>query len=238
MTMGKQNRQTQSAFSITHDSDHILITLAIPKVIDVPYIGPTTIESISVAAATIIVPWLLWFGRRTVRRFQQYIKERKKKAEEPESPVKKAKKWETKNKKLEEFMNDEINPARQRLRKVGDPDTVEMRIAKRKQIKTEQAKKPKGKLGLSSELLQNSRAGLRQGDAPLDSYLNLANKKGKEDRSIDDELRMLEGHLEEDINTHAQLVKNVKARVQMVNGENDGDENKENVESANKCIIS
>lgn len=98
-------------------------------------------------------------------------------------------------------MNKQILPAREKLRKVEDPDTVEKRHEKLNRIKKQQTKKPKGPLGLSAELLQNSRTSLRQApNAPLASYLDEDRDK---DRSIDDGLRILEGHMKDDIETHA-----------------------------------
>lgn len=190
---------------------HVYITLGIPKIVDVPYVGPTTLESICLAAATCLMPCLFWLGKRTVRRLQQFvIKEEKRREDDTETeesietkqePPIKAKQWEVvKNGKLDEFINNEIVPARARLRKVEDPDTVAKRQAKRDRIKQEAAKKPKGVLGLSEELLQNSRNGLRQApDTPLASYLN--NTK-EADRSIQDDTRTLESKLEKDSNSN------------------------------------
>ena len=190
---------------------HVYITLGIPKIVDVPYVGPTTLESICLAAATCLMPCLFWLGKRTVRRLQQFvIKEEKRREDDTETeesietkqePPIKAKRWEVvKNGKLDEFINNEIVPARARLRKVEDPDTVAKRQAKRDRIKQEAAKKPKGVLGLSEELLQNSRSGLRQApDTPLASYLN--NTK-EADRSIQDDTRTLESKLEKDSNSN------------------------------------
>ena len=190
---------------------HVYITLGIPKIVDVPYVGPTTLESICLAAATCLLPCLFWLGKRTVRRLQQFvIKEEKRREDDTETeesietkqePPIKAKQWEVvKNGKLDEFINNEIVPAKARLRKVEDPDTVAKRQAKRDRIKQEAAKKPKGVLGLSEELLQNSRSGLRQApDTPLASYLN--NTK-EADRSIQDDTRTLESKLEKDSNSN------------------------------------
>ena len=189
---------------------HVYITLGIPKIVDVPYVGPTTLESICLAAATCLM-CLFWLGKRTVRRLQQFvIKEEKRREDDTETeesietkqePPIKAKQWEVvKNGKLDEFINNEIVPAKARLRKVEDPDTVAKRQAKRDRIKQEAAKKPKGVLGLSEELLQNSRNGLRQApDTPLASYLN--NTK-EADRSIQDDTRTLESKLEKDSNSN------------------------------------
>ena len=189
---------------------HVYITLGIPKIVDVPYVGPTTLESICLAAATCLMPCLFWLGKRTVRRLQQFVIKEEKRIEDDtetesietkQEPPIKAKQWEVvKNGKLDEFINNEIVPARARLRKVEDPDTVAKRQAKRDRIKQEAAKKPKGVLGLSEELLQNSRNGLRQApDTPLASYLN--NTK-EADRSIQDDTRTLESKLEKDSNSN------------------------------------
>mmetsp|Transcript_22556 Transcript_22556/g.54510 ORF Transcript_22556/g.54510 Transcript_22556/m.54510 type:complete len:126 (-) Transcript_22556:53-430(-) len=125
-------------------------------------------------------------------------------------------------------MNDEIAPARARLRKVGDPDTVEKRIEKRSKIKTEQSKKPKGPLGLSAELLQTSREVLRKDpNANLASYLK--HRKENNDRSIDDGLKELDTPLEEDIKAHDELVSIFE------NNKLDVDVPSEN---GNKCTIS
>ena len=178
MIMEGINQPTQGggAFSINVandiSSDSILITLQLPRIVNVPYIGPTSIESIGVAIATCTVTCLILWGRRTVKRLQRYAKEREKQEEralneqkkkEAAEPVK-AKQWEAvKNGKLDEFINNEINPARERLRKTEDPDTVEKRQAKRNRIKLEQKKKKSGPLGLSVDVLQNTRGGLKKG---------------------------------------------------------------------------
>ena len=188
---------------------HVYITLGIPKIVDVPYVGPATLESICFAAATCLLPCLFWLGKR-MRRLQQIVKDEKRREDDTETeesietkqePPIKAKQWEVvKNGKLDEFINNEIVPAKARLRKVEDPDTVAKRQAKRDRIKQEAAKKPKGVLGLSEELLQNSRNGLRQApDTPLASYLN--NTK-EADRSIQDDTRTLESKLEKDSNSN------------------------------------
>lgn len=214
---------------------HVYITLGIPKIVDVPYVGPTTLESICLAAATCLMPCLFWLGKRTVRRLQQIVKDEKRREDDTETesietkqePPIKAKQWEVvKNGKLDEFINNEIVPAKARLRKVEDPDTVAKRQAKRDRIKQEAAKKPKGVLGLSEELLQNSRSGLRQApDTPLASYLN--NTK-EADRSIHD-TRTMESNLEKEINSNKL-------------NENDKNEKKQlnDTEHANakKCVIS
>mmetsp|Transcript_13836 Transcript_13836/g.22553 ORF Transcript_13836/g.22553 Transcript_13836/m.22553 type:complete len:124 (-) Transcript_13836:88-459(-) len=123
-------------------------------------------------------------------------------------------------------MSKQICPARQQLRKVGDPDTVEKRQEKRNRIMKEQTKKPKGPLGLSVELLQNSRTSLRRApDAPLVSYLD-----EDRDRYIDDGLRILEGHSKDEIKSHDQVVNNGKNA-----SEEDDAKNKENL--VGRCTI-
>ena len=189
---------------------HVYITLGIPKIVDVPYVGPTTLESICLAAATCLLPCLFWLSKRTVRRLQQFVIKEEKRIEDDtetesietkQEPPIKAKQWEVvKNGKLDEFINNEIVPARARLRKVEDPDTVAKRQAKRDRIKQEAAKKPKGVLGLSEELLQNSRSGLRQApETPLASYLNNTKEAG---RSIQDDTRTMESNLEKEIKSN------------------------------------
>mmetsp|Transcript_27325 Transcript_27325/g.56985 ORF Transcript_27325/g.56985 Transcript_27325/m.56985 type:complete len:146 (+) Transcript_27325:449-886(+) len=128
-------------------------------------------------------------------------------------------------------------PARESLRKVEDPDTVEQRTAKRNRIKNEQKKKPRGPLGLSTELLQSSRTSLRRTEnAPL---VNSCSEEVSRDQSIDDSLRVLEGLVEDEIKSHHE---------QMVHVENSsGEEHPEKEESHNatsgkesvsQCIIS
>ena len=197
-----QPTQGGGAFSINVandiSSDSILITLQLPRIVNVPYIGPTSIQSIGVAIATCTVTCLLLWGRRTVKRLQQYAKkqeervineEKKKEAAEPV----KAKQWEVaQNGKLDEFINNEINPARERLRKTEDPDTVEKRQAKRNRIKLEQKKKKSGPLGLSVDVLQNTRGGLKKGDTPLAALIIEENnsKNDKEKRACMNELQL------------------------------------------------
>ena len=123
-------------------------------------------------------------------------KERLEKSKEP--PVK-AKNWEVKNGKLEEFIEGEILPMKQRLRKVEDPDTVEKRQAKRENIKQEQNKKGKGPLALSDDLLQNKRTGLRQTEKPK-GYLD--NDREKEEHTINEDIDKLATSLEKDIKTY------------------------------------
>lgn len=199
------------------NSDFISITFNIPKIINVPCIGRTSIEAIGLATATCGVPWLFWFGRRKAREIHQYIKDRKDEYTKPDSPIK-AKRYESKGGgKLDDFM-DEVRANRKHLRKVEDPDTVDKRKEKRDRTKMEQAKKPKGQLGLSDELLQNSRSGLRQSaDAPLSSYLD----ENRDPRVIDANVQILREHLEQDR----------KVQNQVADGEH------VEVESS-KCIIS
>jgi len=201
--MGKQHPQGNFSFSVVNDknSDSIYFTVGVPKILDVPYIGPTSIETISLAAATCIVPCIFWYIRRTVKRIQQYAIERREEKERLESkePPVKAKNWEVKNGKLEEFIDNEILPAKQRLRKVEDPDTVAKRMAKREKIKQEQSKKGKGPLALSDDLLQNKRTGLRQTEKPK-GYLD--NDRDKEEHTINEDIDKLATSLEKDIKTY------------------------------------
>ena len=89
-----QSHPGKFSVGVTNDpsSEHIFITVGVPKIVDLPYVGPTTIESICIATATCVVPCLLWYGRRTYRRFKQYIKdkrdEREEKRRKAELPVK------------------------------------------------------------------------------------------------------------------------------------------------------
>ena len=198
--MGK-HPQGNFSFSIANDknSDSIYFTVGVPKILDVPYIGPTSLETISFAAATCIVPCIFWYVRRTVKRIQQYTIERreeKERLEKSKEPPVKAKNWEVKNGKLEEFIEGEILPMKQRLRKVEDPDTVAKRMAKREKIKQEQSKKGKGPLALSDDLLQNKRTGLRQTEKPK-GYLD--NDRDEKDHTIDEDIDKLATSLEKDI---------------------------------------
>lgn len=201
------------SFSIANDknSDSIYFTVGVPKILDVPFIGPTNIETLSLAAATCIVPCIFWYVRRTVKRIQQYAIERreeKERLEKSKEPPVKAKNWEVKNGKLEEFIDREILPTKQRLRKVEDPDTVAKRQAKREKIKHEQSKKGKGPLALSDDLLQNKRTGLRQTEKPK-GYLD--NDRDNEEHTINEDIDKLATRLEEDIKTY-QLNGNGKSR--------------------------
>ena len=104
----------------------------------------------------------------------------------------KAVKWESKSSnKLNEFINNEIKPGREGLRKVEDPDTPEKRKAKRDAIVEAENKKPKGKLGLTDDLLQNVRAGLRPSTSMDDDDLQneeLANESNA--KTSDDEANL------------------------------------------------
>lgn len=238
----KEPQPGSFSIGVTNDqsSDHILVTVSIPKIIDLPYFGPATIETICYTTAACIAPWLIWFARRTARRFRKSTKDKKEEAlkknefpAKPESPVK-ATKWESSSsrKKLDDFMNDKIRPARASLRHVEDPDTVEKRMAKRAKIKQEQAKKPKGPLGLSKELLQNSRKSLRQSTGTsLATYLEQEEddeEDGRSPRSVAQNIRLLQGRLEKDIKDYGDLVK-----IDSESDEEDG-----SVESGSKCVIS
>ena len=211
--MGKQP-QGNFSFSVVNDknSDSIYFTVGVPKILDVPYIGPTSIETISFAAATCIVPCIFWYVRRTVRRIQQYAikrREEKERLEKSKEPPVKAKNWEVKNGKLEEFIDKEILPMKQRLRKVEDPDTVAKRQAKREKIKSEQNKKGKGPLALSDDLLQNKRTGLRQTEKPK-GYLD--NDRDKEEHTINEDTDKLATSLEKDIKTYQNGNGNSKSK--------------------------
>ena len=201
--MGK-HPQGNFSFSVVNDknSDSIYFTVGVPKILDVPYIGPTCIETLSLAAATCLVPCIFWYVRRTVKRIKQYSIERreeKERLEKSKEPPVKAKNWEVKNGKLEKFIDDEILPMKQRLRKVEDPDTVAKRQAKREKIKQEQSKKGKGPLALSDDLLQNKRTGLRQTEKPK-GYLD--NDRDNEEHTINEDMDKLETSLEKDIKTY------------------------------------
>jgi hypothetical protein len=117
--------------------------------------------------AGLTASYIIWKGHRAYRNIRNYItdkltssSDRIEKAEE--SPVK-AKKWQALNPtKLDDFI-DTCKDARKGLRRVEDPDTVAKRIEKRNKIRQEDKVKPKGKLGLSDDLLQNTREGLKSG---------------------------------------------------------------------------
>jgi len=222
--MGKQHPQGNFSFSVVNDknSDSIYFTVGVPKILDVPYVGPTSIETLSFAAATCLVPCTFWYVRRTIKRIQQYNiarREEKERLEKSKEPPVKAKNWEVKNGKLEEFIDKEILPTKQRLRKVEDPDTVAKRIAKREKIKQEQSKKGKGPLALSDDLLQNKRTGLRQTEKPK-GYLD----NDKEEHTIIEDIDELSTSLEKDIKTY-----------QNGNGNSRG---KEKEPKKSQCIIS
>jgi len=100
-----------------------------------------------------------------------------------QSPVK-AKKWDNKtvnSTKLEEFI-DTCKDAKKGLKKVEDPDTVAKRIERRNKLREEEKVKPKGKLGLSDDLLQNARGGLKPGGLE-----NLVQKEDASEKSSDSE---------------------------------------------------
>lgn len=121
--------------------------------IDLPYIGPTPIETIGLvtAIACVVITWLLWFGRHILRRLrQQYIKDKNGRRSKAATP--------TKNVRQEE------------------------------------------QLGLTSEVLQNSRTGLRE--STLASLLDEDNQRTGSNNygsTIDDNIRVLERQLENDI---------------------------------------
>ena len=199
--MGK-HPQGNFSFSFVNDknSDSIYFTVGVPKILDIPYFGHTSIETLSFAAATCIVPCIFWYVRRTVKRIQQYTiarREEKERLEKSKEPPVKAKNWEVKNGKLDEFIDNEILPTKQRLRKVEDPDTVAKRQAKREKIKQEQNKKGKGPLALSDDLLQNKRTGLRQTEKPK-GYHN----RDKEEHTINEDIDKLATSLEKDIKAY------------------------------------
>jgi len=112
--------------------------------------------------------YMIWKGHKTYCNIRNYIKDKMKPQEieqTKQSPVKKAKKWDSKavnSTKLEEFI-DTCKDAKKGLKKVEDPDTVAKRIERRNKLREEDKVKPKGKFGLSDDLLQNSRIGLKSG---------------------------------------------------------------------------
>jgi len=102
-----------------------------------------------------------------------------------QSPVK-AKKWDNKtvnSTKLEEFI-DTCKDAKNGLKKVEDPDTVAKRIERRNKLREEEKVKPKGKLGLSDDLLQNARGGLKPGGLE-----NLVQKEDASEKKLSDSER-------------------------------------------------
>ena len=127
--------------------------------IDLPYIGPTPIETIGLvtAIACVVITWLLWFGRHILRRLrQQYIKDKNGRRSKAATP--------TKGEKVS----------------CDDPGTDQ--------------------LGLTSEVLQNSRTGLRE--STLASLLDEDNQRTGSNNygsTIDDNIRVLERQLENDI---------------------------------------
>ena len=162
--------QLGGSFSLTvskDDADFIAATLYIPKTIDFPLIGSVSAEVVGYVAACLTVSYIIWKGHRTYHNIRDYITDKLTSSsdqieEAEESPVK-AKKWQALNPtKLDDFI-DTCKDAKKGLRKVEDPDTVAKRIEKRNKIRQEDKVKPKGKLGLSDDLLQNTREGLKSG---------------------------------------------------------------------------
>jgi hypothetical protein len=162
--------QLGGSFSLTvskDDADFIAATLYIPKTIDFPLIGSVSAEVVGYVAACLTASYIIWKGHRTYHNIRDYITDKLTSSsdqieEAEESPVK-AKKWQALNPtKLDDFI-DTCKDAKKGLRKVEDPDTVAKRIEKRNKIRQEDKVKPKGKLGLSDDLLQNTRGGLKSG---------------------------------------------------------------------------
>lgn len=162
--------QLGGSFSLTvskDDADFIAATLYIPKTIDFPWIGSVSAEVVGFVVAGLTASYIIWKGHRTYHNIRNYITDKLTSSsdqieEAEESPVK-AKKWQAINPtKLDDFI-DTCKDARKGLRRVEDPDTVAKRIEKRNKIRQEDKAKPKGKLGLSDDLLQNTRGGLKSG---------------------------------------------------------------------------
>lgn len=162
--------QLGGSFSLTvskDDADFIAATLYIPKNIEFPWIGSVSAEVVGFVVAGLTASYIIWKGHRTYHNIRKYITDKLTSSsdqieEAEESPVK-AKKWQALNPtKLDHFI-DTCKDARKGLRRVEDPDTVAKRIEKRNKIRQEDKVKPKGKLGLSDDLLQNTRGGLKSG---------------------------------------------------------------------------
>jgi hypothetical protein len=147
------------------DPEYIAATLYIPKKIDFPWIGSVSAELVGFVVAGLAASYIIWKGQRTYRNIRNYIKDlfAPLEIEEAKKTPAKAKTWgKTNPTKLDEFI-DTCKDAKKGLRKVEDPDSVERRIAKRNKIRLEDKTKPKGKLGLSDDLLKNTRGELKAG---------------------------------------------------------------------------
>jgi len=173
--MSRKHQLGAFFLAVDKNDDFIALTVDIPRVFVFPWIGPVSAELVGLVTVTLSASIIMWKGYRTYCDLRNYIKDKLKPLEieqTKESPVK-AKKWEKVNStKLYEFI-DSCKDAKKGLKKVEDPDTVAKRIERRNKIKQVEKVKPKGKLGLSDDLLQNTRGGLKSG-----GLVNLVQKDG------------------------------------------------------------
>ena len=188
--MPDQHQHHCGAFFIAlnkNDPDFITVTLGIPKTFQLPWIGHISAEVVGLITVSLTASYMIWKGHKTYCNIRNYIKDKMKPQEieqTKQSPVKKAKKWDSKavnSTKLEEFI-DTCKDAKKGLKKVEDPDTVAKRIERRNKLREEDKVKPKGKLGLSDDLLQNSRIGLKSGGLE-----NLVQKEDASEKLSDSE---------------------------------------------------
>mmetsp|Transcript_34494 Transcript_34494/g.70564 ORF Transcript_34494/g.70564 Transcript_34494/m.70564 type:complete len:242 (-) Transcript_34494:11-736(-) len=190
--MPDQHQHHCGAFFIAldkNDPDFITVTLGIPKTFQLPWIGHISAEMVGLITVSLTASYMIWKGHRTFCNVRNYIKDKIMKPLEIEqtkqSPVK-AKKWDNKtvnSTKLEEFI-DTCKDAKNGLKKVEDPDTVAKRIERRNKLREEEKVKPKGKLGLSDDLLQNARGGLKPGGLE-----NLVQKEDASEKKLSDSER-------------------------------------------------
>lgn len=167
------------------DPDFITVTLDIPKTFDFPWIGTVSAELVGLVTVGLAASYIIWKGHRTYRSIRNFIKDKLKPLEieqTKESPAR-AKKWDNVNSsnKLDEFI-DTCKDVKRGLKRVEDPDTVAKRIERRNKIREVDKVKPKGKLGLSDDLLQNTRGGLKSGGLE-----NLVEKDGAAEEKLVDE---------------------------------------------------
>jgi len=172
--MKKQQRRpaAAAAFSvnaITNDESYT-ITLQIPRHVNFPIIGPTSIEFVGIGASAATTTLFVWMITILLFRQKPAKKVSSPKAKEESPPATPsvggirsenvtAKTYKKTYGSLEKFMDDARN-ARSLLRKRCDPDTVEKRQEKRERLRSSPTS-PVGPLGLSPSLLKEKRSGLR-----------------------------------------------------------------------------
>jgi hypothetical protein len=185
-TMSRKHQLGAFFLAVDSNDDFIAVTVDIPRTFMFPVIGTVSAELVGLATITLSASIIVWKGYRTYCHIRNYMKDKLKPLEieqAKESPVK-AKKWEKVNStKLYDFI-DSCKDAKKGLRKVEDPDTVAKRIERRNKIKEVEKVKPKGKLALSDDLLQNTRGGLKSG-----GLVNLVQKDVTAKNKLRDERR-------------------------------------------------